>query len=238
MKWKKKRGKKEQWRKEKKKNNGELDFYVDSDLKWAIEFLREGDKIKEHIQRFTKGGRYRHIPRKDIAILDFRGKDAYKKTMYDKVYYIIYDKEYSHFTVKRKGKDDVIIALSDPEKKEEKLLKKKFKYPGKNPVGIEFSQFDDVSKLNIQLAKKFGVNFVAIKDESLNLHLNPNELLDFVDPNSNDVIQVEPRKVFVRYGKKNAIEVDVSNCLTVASFMEKNCRKISRFKGEGIQIAI
>jgi len=71
------------------------------------------------------------------------------------------------------------------------------------------------------LQKKFGVNYIAIKDKNLNLHLDPNESLNFVDPNSKDQIQVEPRKVFVRYGKKNAIEVDVSNCLTVASFMKE-----------------
>jgi len=143
-----------------------------------------------------------------------------KKTMYDKVYYIIYDKEYSHFVVKRKGKEDVKIALSDPLKKEEKLLKKNFKYEGKNPVELEFSASDNINKLNIDLADKFGVDHVAIKLKGT-LHLDPNELLDFIDPNSNDAIQVEPRKVFVRYGNKNPIEVDVSNCLTVASFMEK-----------------
>jgi len=207
--------------KKKKGKKGELDFYVDSDLKWAVEFLREGDDLREHVQRFTKGGRYSHIPRKDIAILDFRGKDAYKKTMYDKVYYIIYDKEYSHFVVKRKGKEDVKIALSDPLKKEEKLLKKNFKYEGKNPVELEFSASDNINKLNIDLADKFGVKHVEIFYKG-QLHLDPNELLDFIDPNSNDAIQVEPRKVFVRYGNKNdAIKVDVSNCLYVADFKEK-----------------
>ena len=32
--------------------SGELDFYINSDLKWALELLREGDSVGEHLSRF------------------------------------------------------------------------------------------------------------------------------------------------------------------------------------------
>ena len=67
---------------EKKKKNiddddtqhrGFLDFYYQI-KKWAIELLREGTppRVKEHLDRFEKNGRYRNIPREDYAIVDFR----------------------------------------------------------------------------------------------------------------------------------------------------------------------
>ena len=37
--------------------NGRVDFQIKA-VKWGIECVREGNKLKEHIQRFQKGGRY------------------------------------------------------------------------------------------------------------------------------------------------------------------------------------
>jgi len=86
---------------------------------------------------------------------------------------------------------------------------------------IDISLLKNVEELSIKLAENFGVDHVAIKIEG-NLLLDPKIPLEILkSKNSNDVIQVEPRKVFVRYGKKNPIEVDVSNCLTVASFIKE-----------------
>ncbi len=39
-------------------SNGYLDFYVNGKLQWGIELLREGQKEKEHSDRFKKGGAY------------------------------------------------------------------------------------------------------------------------------------------------------------------------------------
>lgn len=50
------------------------DFYVNSDLCWLIEVVRDGDKLAEHLERFGIGGghgQYLHIPHKDYAIVDF-----------------------------------------------------------------------------------------------------------------------------------------------------------------------
>jgi len=41
--------------------SGKLDFWVDNDLCWAIELLREGLAMKEHAARFETGGEYEKI---------------------------------------------------------------------------------------------------------------------------------------------------------------------------------
>ncbi|CAG8453033.1 4396_t:CDS:1, partial [Paraglomus occultum] len=51
---------------------GFLDFYVDGDLCWGVELLREGDRMKEHRKRFAQDGEYKNIPLKEWVIIDFR----------------------------------------------------------------------------------------------------------------------------------------------------------------------
>ena len=56
-------------------SNGEVDFHIRS-VKWAIECVREGDRLKEHISRFQPGGRYYPMIAsgeiRDYILLDFR----------------------------------------------------------------------------------------------------------------------------------------------------------------------
>jgi hypothetical protein len=52
--------------------SGSLDFYINSDLRWGIELLVNGDKIKEHIDRFSKKGKYEPLNCKDYVVVDFR----------------------------------------------------------------------------------------------------------------------------------------------------------------------
>lgn len=49
-----------------------VDFYVNHDLQWMIEFLIEGRALDEHLARFAPGGRYSNIPRRDWLVVDFR----------------------------------------------------------------------------------------------------------------------------------------------------------------------
>ena len=60
--------------------DGELDFYVNNNLKYGIEVLVQGDKIGEHIDRFTPGGMYENIPTNDRVVLDFRQSAKGKPT--------------------------------------------------------------------------------------------------------------------------------------------------------------
>jgi len=113
----------------------------------------------------------------------------------------------------------------------------KFQY-GQKIFPIVIYKLKNVGQLNIELADKFGVDHVAIKTKG-NLHLDPEEKLTFIDPYSNDAIQVEPRSVFVRYGKDDdPIKIDVSACNDVADFKEKIKEKVQELKNKKIQIAI
>ena len=50
---------------------GRADFYMKS-KKWAIELLRNGDRLEEHVKRFTQGGKYSHLDIDDYIVLDCR----------------------------------------------------------------------------------------------------------------------------------------------------------------------
>ena len=51
---------------------GRVDFFVNS-KKWAIELLRNNDRIQEHLARFAPEGKYRKIlDAADYIIIDFR----------------------------------------------------------------------------------------------------------------------------------------------------------------------
>jgi len=87
------------------------------------------------------------------------------------------------------------------------------------------NKLKNLGELNDILADKFGVDHVAIKLKG-QLHLDPTEDLKFIDPYSKDPIQVEPRKVFVRYENDDAIKIDVSTCIDIADFKEKIPEKV------------
>ena len=53
---------------------GELDFYINGNLKWCLELLRMGDKIGNHLERFNPlNGRYRNVEMNDYLVVDCRG---------------------------------------------------------------------------------------------------------------------------------------------------------------------
>ena len=56
-------------------SNGRVDFQIKS-VKWAIECVREGDRLDEHVSRFQLGGTYYPMiisgEIRDYILLDFR----------------------------------------------------------------------------------------------------------------------------------------------------------------------
>src|SRR5207244_4899290 len=52
--------------------DGFLDFYINNDIRWGVEIMREGQKMSDHIDRFDEDGKYRKIPLENWAIIDFR----------------------------------------------------------------------------------------------------------------------------------------------------------------------
>lgn len=55
--------------------NGNIDFWINDDRKWAIELLRDGDRRDEHLKRMEIGGRYHNLTIQSSAnlVIDFRG---------------------------------------------------------------------------------------------------------------------------------------------------------------------
>jgi len=52
---------------------GEVDFYLNGDLRWGLELLVNGDRLTEHLDRFGPKGKYFNLNVKDYAVIDFRG---------------------------------------------------------------------------------------------------------------------------------------------------------------------
>jgi hypothetical protein len=49
---------------------GELDFYIKNGKNWALELLRDGDRIGEHLDRIP--GKYRNVDADEWLVVDFR----------------------------------------------------------------------------------------------------------------------------------------------------------------------
>jgi hypothetical protein len=76
--------------------NGEIDFYLDGKLRWGIELLIKGDRIKEHVDRFSKNGKYHALDPKDYIIIDFRPGPVSKKIRhYPKRLTVFFENDYS-----------------------------------------------------------------------------------------------------------------------------------------------
>lgn len=52
--------------------NGEIDFYLSSNLRWGIGLLIRGNKIQNHMHRFADGGNYVSLKMRDWIVVDLR----------------------------------------------------------------------------------------------------------------------------------------------------------------------
>jgi hypothetical protein len=94
--------------------SGELDFYIGEDRYWAIELLRKGDKINEHVQRFdSTNGKYRGVGYKDYLVVDCRGALSKEvKTMQDRCT-LYFANDFQSVQCKMREESLVTIDLSD-----------------------------------------------------------------------------------------------------------------------------
>ena len=67
-----------------KKIDGAIDFYIDGDLRWGIELLVKGDRIRKRIDRFSEDGKYNLLKVNDYVVLDFRPGNITKIDLHDK----------------------------------------------------------------------------------------------------------------------------------------------------------
>lgn len=94
-------------------SDGYIDFYVDGDLQWAIELLREGKDMRDHEKRFEPGGLYHtmHSKIRRHAILDFRMEDKQVRELRENFWYILYAPDYARVMIRRPDKEDLTVPL-------------------------------------------------------------------------------------------------------------------------------
>lgn len=78
-------------------SSGFVDFYINDELGYAVELLREGDRLHEHIARFQGNGRYASLlpSLNDFAIVDFRDINKPIKFSQSNLFYVGYAADYS-----------------------------------------------------------------------------------------------------------------------------------------------
>ncbi|CAG8704239.1 12698_t:CDS:1, partial [Racocetra fulgida] len=114
-------------------SEGYLDFYVNDQRNWAIELLRDGDKLQEHQQRFQKDGRYASILKyaKEWAIIDIRNSKKGPPEQKEKdVIYVLCAENF----------ESVQLIYPDGTKDHVKLLGE-----DENLLGYDISEFLDYS---------------------------------------------------------------------------------------------
>jgi hypothetical protein len=57
---------------------GAIDFYINGELHWGLELLVNGDRVKEHLNRFETDGKYFPFGMSDYRVIDFRLGDPTK----------------------------------------------------------------------------------------------------------------------------------------------------------------
>jgi len=76
-------------------SSGPVDFYVKS-KQWAIELLRDGDRLATHAERFSQGGKYYDLPFQDYVILDCRTSVPKKQhAHFCKLYHVVFSNNYT-----------------------------------------------------------------------------------------------------------------------------------------------
>jgi len=92
-------------------SKGYIDFYINHNVCWGIELLREGKGAAEHQRRFAKGGVYDPIPLKAFLIVDFRGNKPRK--IDPNTLYVTYSSDYKSATFVYQTEQTIVRLLGD-----------------------------------------------------------------------------------------------------------------------------
>ncbi|RUP45803.1 hypothetical protein BC936DRAFT_147715 [Jimgerdemannia flammicorona] len=88
-----------------------LDFYVNTELQWGVELLRDGKGMKEHGSLFDQGGKYGVIPLKQWAIIDFRQHSKKFPPLRPRCWYAFYADNYNKISLVSHDKTTVKLTL-------------------------------------------------------------------------------------------------------------------------------
>jgi hypothetical protein len=92
-------------------SKGFLDFYIDSELQWGFELLRNGDKLKGHLERFNPTrGTYRDIPLRDYAVVDFYEGFTDGAVYGEKYYRVIFSNDFKTIHLLYNGASEQIVC--------------------------------------------------------------------------------------------------------------------------------
>ena len=78
------------------KITGEIDFFIDGNLRWGVELLVNGNQISNHVERFAQGGKYSLLQPNDYVVIDFRPGPVSKKIRhFEKRVTVFYEPDFS-----------------------------------------------------------------------------------------------------------------------------------------------
>lgn len=78
---------------------GLVDFFVNSEYSWALEVMREGYGISQHLGRFAPSGMYANLCVKDFRVIDFRHKDKIARATDPHLLTVHYNDNFTNFTI-------------------------------------------------------------------------------------------------------------------------------------------
>lgn len=90
-----------------------MDFWIKFcgyDKGWAVELLRDGDRVSEHVARFAPGGRYHGMPIAQHAVIDFISKPTAAKVR-DGVVSVYFQDNFASAVMYIPGKQPTMVRL-------------------------------------------------------------------------------------------------------------------------------
>ena len=78
--------------------SGRVDFWIKflgSDIGWAVELLRDGDRAENHLARFASGGSYHCMPASQKAVIDFYAPNQSLKEVLPGMVYVFFEPDFA-----------------------------------------------------------------------------------------------------------------------------------------------
>ncbi|KAI3631359.1 hypothetical protein MIR68_010849 [Amoeboaphelidium protococcarum] len=93
-------------------STGFIDFYIDDELQWGFELLRNGNRLREHMDRFDPTiGRYKDIPLNDYAVVDFYEVfESGDEFVNDKYFKVVFSSDFSSVELSHNGQIEHIVC--------------------------------------------------------------------------------------------------------------------------------
>jgi len=95
--------------------HGRIDFFINDKRNWAVELLRDGDRLNDHVARMAPGGKYDRltITASNTVVIDLRGPSSPQPNGQppEGVVYAVFEKEFRYVTVIKSNGTSFTITL-------------------------------------------------------------------------------------------------------------------------------